>query len=244
MNNPSNFQKASKIAAHPMFVKSNVVVSRGKTMGYLKYRALRPLLKAYYSLFCLIHPNSPWTTPASIIIFKRLLNKEMTALEFGSGRSTLFLAKRTKHLVSVEHHEKWYKLVKLNLKKFKIDNVDYRFVPKNELFKGDYQPQSRPTSFSTYDIGRHFVFRPEFHNYYELVRGFPDQHFDFILIDGRARVECLINSIDKLKPNGMLVLDNSNRERYQPVVGLLADWPKVQTTMGLSDTTIWFRPES
>ena len=244
MISPTSFQRASKIAAHPLFIKKNIIAEKGVTIGYAKYRMLRPIFKVYYSIFFLFHPNCPWTTPASIIVFKKLLSDKMTALEFGSGKSTIFLAKRTKHLVSVEHDERWYKLVKYDLKIQNFDNVDYRFIPKNEMLIGDLHSQYRPTSFPIYNISKDFFFRSEFHSYYEFVKEFPDQYFDFILVAGRARVECLVNSIDKLKPGGMMVLDNSNRKKYQPVVNLLSDWPNVRTTTGLFDTTIWFKPRS
>ena len=89
-----------------------------------------------------------------------------------------------------------------------------------------------------------FEFTPkeEFSNYFNKVLDFDNDFFDFILIDGRARVECLYNSIPKLKSGGMMILDNSERERYKPVFSILNDWDMVFTTNGLTDTTIWFKP--
>ncbi|MCD8539808.1 MAG: FkbM family methyltransferase [Leadbetterella sp.] len=39
--------------------------------------------------------------------------------------------------------------------------------------------------------------------------------FDIILIDGRRRVECLKNSVQRLSPGGVLLLDDSEREDYR-----------------------------
>ena len=39
---------------------------------------------------------------------------------------------------------------------------------------------------------------------------FKDQYFDFGLIDGHFRVECINNSLSKIKPNGILIIDNSD----------------------------------
>lgn len=39
--------------------------------------------------------------------------------------------------------------------------------------------------------------------------------FDIILIDGRDRVRCAYNSVEKLKENGIIIWDNSEREYYQ-----------------------------
>lgn len=42
--------------------------------------------------------------------------------------------------------------------------------------------------------------------------------FDMILIDGRNRAGCMRVAPDLLKPGGFIVLDNSEREEYQPAI--------------------------
>lgn len=39
--------------------------------------------------------------------------------------------------------------------------------------------------------------------------------FDVIIVDGRDRVNCIINSIEALSENGVIVLDDSERKQYQ-----------------------------
>jgi len=84
--------------------------------------------------------------------------------------------------------------------------------------------------------------RNDFYNYYTKVNEYEDGYFDFVLIDGRARAKCGLNAIDKLKSGGIFVLDNSERPRYKPLHNALAQWPKVETTSGLTNTTIWIKP--
>lgn len=43
-----------------------------------------------------------------------------------------------------------------------------------------------------------------------------EDEFDVVVIDGRQRVACAINSLTALKPGGVLLWDNSERERYEP----------------------------
>lgn len=43
-----------------------------------------------------------------------------------------------------------------------------------------------------------------------------DQKFDIIIIDGRFRVNCIKYSIEKLNPCGVMVLDDSERPKYEP----------------------------
>ena len=42
--------------------------------------------------------------------------------------------------------------------------------------------------------------------------------FDLIVVDGRARAACLAHAIRKLAPNGMILFDNSGRERYRRAI--------------------------
>ena len=39
---------------------------------------------------------------------------------------------------------------------------------------------------------------------------FKDQYFDFGLVDGHFRMECINNSLSKIRPNGILIIDNSD----------------------------------
>jgi precorrin-6B methylase 2 len=236
--NTDRYPIASQLSKNIFFPKKNLTSPKSFTFKYFLYRIFRPLCKMYYMLFKLRFPDTPWTSQASVIIFNNLLKENMTGLEYGSGKSTVYFASRVKHLVSIEHDKNWFEQIKKTLQKENIKNVDYRYVSKNK----------KPSYYDLPDIFREkhgipkFHVRREFESYYNIVREFPENHFDFILIDGRARVECAINSIDKLKPNGILVLDNSERKRYKPIMKILKEWPAVDTTTGLTNTTFWFKP--
>jgi len=45
--------------------------------------------------------------------------------------------------------------------------------------------------------------------------------FDIIVIDGRKRVKCTVNSIKKLKPSGVIIFDNSERKEYEEAMLIL-----------------------
>lgn len=53
--------------------------------------------------------------------------------------------------------------------------------------------------------------------------------FDIILVDGRNRVKCIESAIPHLKPNGILILDNSERDYYAPGIKLLSDFKRIDT---------------
>lgn len=50
-----------------------------------------------------------------------------------------------------------------------------------------------------------------------------NQKFDIIIVDGRDRVNCLINSIDAINAEGVVVLDDSEREEYSKGVNILLE---------------------
>jgi len=49
------------------------------------------------------------------------------------------------------------------------------------------------------------------------------------------------NSAKKLE-EGRFILIDSERPRYKPLHMAFANWPKVETTTGPANTTIWIKP--
>lgn len=101
-------------------------------------------------------------------LFKSLSN-DMLVLEYGSGRSTLAIAKRVRKLISVEHDPKFYEFTKRLLESNGVENVILLLHP--------------PTS-NDYDDGS----IEQFKNYVQDPLRFAP--FDVCFIDGRARVDC------------------------------------------------------
>lgn len=231
------YSVATEISSSGGFLKRNIVQEKQWSGAYVFYRVARPLLKLNYKIFKWRNPRTPWTSQAAVAIFRALLDKKMTGLEYGSGNSTIFFAGQIRHLTSIEHDKKWYSRVKEELIKLGHTNVDYRLIPPGVIQPLNY------SFFREYNLPENeFSVRSEYADYFSFVRTFPDNHFDFIMIDGRARIECALNAIPKLKAGGIFVLDNSDRKRYTTVFKVLSNWKSVTTTTGLFDTTFWFKP--
>lgn len=141
----------------------------------------------------------PWLTDQAIDFLEKYLeeNKDARILEFGSGGSTLWFAKKTKNLTSIEHNVNWYKKVKQELENQNLNHVDQRHITSN---------------------------------YFNVCKEFEPESFDLILIDAKDRIECIKNSIPILKKNGVLMLDNAEREKYQITHEILKGWPCTITT--------------
>ncbi len=219
------------------YFKENIVVPKGLSASYIFYRVARPILKLNYKAFKYFHPNSPWLSQLAILFMEKHLHKRMIGLEYGSGFSTTFLAEKSQEIVAIEHHKEWYNKIDQLIKEKKIENIEYVFIPKEEGPIAEAQKVSFP------ELASDFKVKNEFADYFNYVKKYPDEHFDYIIIDGRARVECTINSLPKLKKNGLLILDNSERERYAPIFEMLKNWEQSNTSTGLTDTTFFVKPQ-
>ncbi len=83
--------------------------------------------------------------------------------------------------------------------------------------------------------------KPQSHPYFQEIQKYPDYSFDFFLIDGRARVACMINAIDKIKKEGILILDNPARKKYHNIFYIFDSGKRVDYSNGLQQTTVWRR---
>ena len=84
------------------------------------------LRKLFFSLFLMIMGSGyadirpvPWLTEEAIIFLEEFIEENPSAkiLEFGSGASTIWFAKKNVELFSVEHNPDWYNLISNILKK-------------------------------------------------------------------------------------------------------------------------------
>jgi predicted O-methyltransferase YrrM len=139
------------------------------------------------------YPDRPWIAAQAVEILDHYLASNHIALEYGSGRSTAWIAKRVQRLVSVEADLGWHQIVTEQLQRANISNVDLRLCPLehgiNDLWHRTYNPTPK---------------------YVAAANSFEDASLDFCLVDGQYREACIAAVASKLKPGGLLVLDNLN----------------------------------
>ena len=68
----------------------------------------------------------PWLGYRAVQALDRLIQPDWNILEFGSGMSTLFFARRARHLVSIESEPDWHRQMSQTLEQQGLTNVDYR----------------------------------------------------------------------------------------------------------------------
>jgi len=75
------------------------------------------------------------------------------------------------------------------------------------------------------------------------------KQYDIIVVDGRDRVNCCKNSVSALKPGGVIVLDDSNRETYREGAAFLENqgfkrldfWGLAPMVTYLKCTSVFYR---
>lgn len=157
----------------------------------------------------------PWLPFTATRWLKLNLRKDMRVLEWGAGASTCFISPRVHTLVSVEHDRGWFLDVKTHLAEKGYSNVDLQFRPCTPMNGSDLDQRYCSAVVDYSDAS--------FKHYCDVINEYPDGYFDLVLIDGRAREACLINALAKIKRPGIVILDNSDRPRYQSVLALFED---------------------
>ncbi|HUN36327.1 MAG TPA: class I SAM-dependent methyltransferase [Trebonia sp.] len=185
------------------------------------------------------HPDAPWLTPAAIRLLSTLLRPTDRGAEFGSGRSTSWFAARVAALTSVEHDPRWHEAVTAVLNDRGLCNVEYILATED-------QPLDRGGESA----------------YARAALAFPDTSLDFALVDGHYRDYSAKFIMPKLKPGGMLIIDNVNwylpcqskapnsrTAALGPATGVwaeiwreLTEWRTIWTSSGVWDTAIFIRP--
>ena len=180
-------------------------------------------------------PADPWLTREAIGLLDRLLRPTDVAVEFGSGRSTAWFAKRVGRLTSVEDNAEWFAIVTEKLQSAGQANVDYLHRPRDV-------PDADGATAA----------------YVRVLDGVADESLDFVLVDGIYRNHCAVRAVAKVKRGGMIAVDNVNwflpsatrspasRGPADPAVDAVwqtfaqqtTGWRRIWTSSGVTDTLI------
>jgi predicted O-methyltransferase YrrM len=177
-------------------------------------------------------PEVPWLTEAAVYFLDSWLRPSDKGIEWGSGRSTVWLAARVGSLLSIEHDEQWSRKV--------------RDMLQEKGLHGKVQCFHRPLD-ETYE---------------DAARTVAEESLDFALVDGRRRLSCTTVVIPKIRPGGILILDDAERYIANETMGVhstvirrrdqndpqwalilneLSTWRSVLTTSRICDTRIWVK---
>jgi predicted O-methyltransferase YrrM len=187
-----------------------------------------------------LHPDDPWLARHAIELLKQLLRPVDEGLEFGAGRSTVWFAVRVAKLTSVEDNADWHRRVRERLSELGLSNVEVRHCPR------DATEDERAASSA----------------YVRVIEEFADESLDFVLVDGIYRSHCATGATAKVRPGGLIVIDNVHwflpsasrtptarrlqdgpaDSVWQQFLDRTSSWRRIWTTSGVIDTLIIFKP--
>lgn len=168
----------------------------------------------------------------------------MAVFEYGSGNSTIFWASRAKEVISVEHDELWHNKMKQEFLKQGFTNIKYILSQAAQDPDFANKLPENPSGYISSDTN---YAGKKFESYVKQIDHYPDNYFDFIIVDGRARPSCVLHALQKLNLNGYLVLDNTERKHYDTAIQLMStnNWKKwsfygpVPYSLSFSETSIF-----
>lgn len=180
------------------------------------------------------NPSAPWLTANSINLLEQIVKKSDVCVEFGSGRSSIWLAERCAELTSIEHDKAYFGLVSKQLAHLQNANVIFRSIDDGKSERSDYA---------------------------STIEKLNDNSIDLVLNDGKCRDQIALSAVKKLRKGGVLVIDNAERylankfdvpESQGPEAGKMSkkwcefasrveDWRRIWVSDGVSTTLILFK---
>lgn len=179
------------------------------------------------------HPADPWLTPEAIRFIAAYLQETDCALEVGSGRSTAWIGSRVRSLTSIESNQSWFERVG-----HMLDEAGLR---------------ERVDLVYAVDASSHL----------QTIGVLPDRSLDFCLIDGKHRGATAVAALPKMKPGGLLVVDDVHRylpddhtrspcarrtrdgvgdAHWEEFVAATRGWRSWRTSSGITDDGLWLCP--
>lgn len=147
-----------------------------------------------------------WTFAAQDAVASHLaVRPQARVFEYGSGASTVWLARRAAEVHSVEHDVGWAEVMRKQL----MDTPNVRLHA--------IAPTPRRAGVAGAVSGRRGYADADFTDYVGAIDAVPG-HFDLIVIDGRSRAACLDRARARLAPDGVIVFDDPHRARYRQAI--------------------------
>ena len=162
--------------------------------------------------------RQPWLPFEVTEMLASRLGDTAVVFEFGGGGSTAWFSDHAASVTTVEHDPEWYGMLDAELGH--AANVTLIHRPPD----------------------------PDFDGYVHAIDAYADQSFDVVVVDGRQRVRCFERAIGKVRPGGLLLLDDVERAWYKKAFTLV-DWPRYvvrdfapcKPTLGY--TAVFHRPD-
>jgi predicted O-methyltransferase YrrM len=171
-------------------------------------------------------PTVPMLAMQAVQFLDGYLRSGDVMLEYGSGDSTRWFARRVGRLVSIENDPSWYERVK-------GQTAGHPGVELH-LIQGEWGRRLDDPALPDWR-----VVAPS--GYVEFLEGIGDDAFDVVLDDGWGRDAVGAAALRVLKAGGLLIWDD-DPPAHAPLLDKLAQWRTVRWFDGVHRTTFFFKP--
>lgn len=167
----------------------------------------------------------PWFTYPASRFLARIVRQDWKVFEYGAGASSVWWAARVDEVASVEHNVEWVERVRAM-----APSATIATAPEG----APVLAEGADDIGAFFDLGLHEILtQDEGHNqrsglhwrpfagYASQIAAYPKGSFDVIVVDGMARSLTAWMASRWLKPEGLIVFDNSDRDTYKPGYELL-----------------------
>ena len=158
---------------------------------------------------------NPWMPDKEIKLFYKYLNKAKYYFEFGSGGSTYqaLIRENIEQIYSIENHKPYYLELREKIKNLNIKKIKYILID----MKTKLNTTGHPSKESKYEDWI------KYSRYFQKLDKDIQNKIDLILIDGRFRAACLLNSFEYINDNTIIIFDDfygksPPREKYYNIV--------------------------
>jgi SAM-dependent methyltransferase len=169
----------------------------------------------------------PWITYPAFRQLARIVKPDWRVFEYGCGGSSLWWAARARKVFSVEHDPAWAERIAAaapsNLSivtRTPCETCASERYAAVEDFMAN--PPDLPLFLFPEYSRMHGLTAKEFVAYATEICVHPDASFDAIVVDGMARTLCAWLAPRFLKPDGVVIFDNSDRWQYNAAYRLLS----------------------
>jgi len=139
-------------------------------------------------------PELPWWPYPAIERIQGILKPASIVLEYGTGTSTVWMARRVARIYGVEGSPEWIERVRQLAVRRGLRNLELRLRDSTRY------PERG---------ARSALFNEEFAGLDDI----PETVLDLVVVDGAARWRCIEVALPRVKPGGYLYLDNSDADK-------------------------------
>lgn len=169
----------------------------------------------------------PWITYPAFRQLARIVKPDWRVFEYGCGGSSLWWAKHTKEVFSVEHDAAWAARIAAqappNLKIAVCAAGEACSLERQDaVAKFIAHPPELPLSPVHEHNVMHGLVTEPFVAYATEIVEHPRESFDVVVVDGMARVLSAWLAARYVKPDGVIVFDNADRWQYNSGYRLLS----------------------